>query len=126
MCQAVVSLPEALGRSRPVLEFFHPLASDVQKPPEAVLPVKKSVPASALAISGPSKLVRYRCSDDFVSSDKLEMSLKRDTIVQVLQKHGNGLCSTIDRNANQYSSDLLQAGGTCNMKINVALFPVLS
>jgi hypothetical protein len=43
-----------------------------------------------MVISGPSKLPTYRCVDDFVAVDKMEMSLKRNTLVQVIQKHING------------------------------------
>ncbi len=41
-------------------------------------------------ISKPAQLPNYRCLADFTATEKLEMSLKRNNIVQVLQKHPNG------------------------------------
>ena len=51
---------------------------------------KKPVEKSALAISGPAQLESYRCVGDFTATEKLEMSLKRNSVVKVLQKHDNG------------------------------------
>jgi hypothetical protein len=45
---------------------------------------------SPLVISQPSKLATYRCLADFTATDEVEMSLKRNDIVQVLEKHANG------------------------------------
>ncbi len=41
-------------------------------------------------ISEPVQLANYRCLADFTATEKLEMSLKRNSVVQVLQKHPNG------------------------------------
>jgi len=46
-------------------------------------------------ISQPSKLPTYRCLDDFLAVDKTEMSLKRNTHVQVIQRQLNGLLNYI-------------------------------
>ncbi|CAF0786357.1 unnamed protein product [Adineta steineri] len=89
-CQTLISLPQHISRSCPILEFFHPLSTDVQQPIESIVHEKKIIRKSSLAISGPAKLETYRCLDDFTATDKLEMSLKRNNIVQVLQKHENG------------------------------------
>ncbi|CAF3415365.1 unnamed protein product [Rotaria sp. Silwood1] len=43
-----------------------------------------------MIISEPSKLPTYRCLDNFVAIEKTEMSLKRNTLVQVIHKHLNG------------------------------------
>ena len=83
-------MPEHISRSRPILDFFHPLSTDVQKLTETADEEKKPVDKSSLAISGPAKLATYRCLADFIATEKTEMSLKRNNMVQVLQKHPNG------------------------------------
>ncbi|UJR27976.1 hypothetical protein I4U23_009234 [Adineta vaga] len=77
-CQTLISLPEYISRSRPILEFFHPSSADIQQSAQSVV------------ISEPSTLATYRCLADFTATDKLEISLKRNNLVQVLQKHSNG------------------------------------
>ncbi|CAF1187438.1 unnamed protein product [Rotaria sordida] len=89
-CQTLISLPERISRSRCVLEFFQPLPTDVQNQIEFLTRNKKSVTKSAMIISEPSKLPTYRCLDDFVAIEKTEMSLKRNTLIQVIHKHLNG------------------------------------
>ncbi len=86
----MIALPEHISRSSPILEFFHPLSTDVQKPIETTIQEKTAVDKSSLVISEPAKLATYRCLADFTATEKLEMSLKRNNIVQVLQKHPNG------------------------------------
>jgi hypothetical protein len=49
-----------------------------------------SVTNNSINISEPSKLPTYRCLDHFTSVEKTEMSLKRHTLVQVIQRHLNG------------------------------------
>ena len=44
-----------------------------------------------MSISEPSRLPTYRCVDNFTAIEKTEMSLKRNTLVQVVQKHLNGI-----------------------------------
>lgn len=83
-------MPERISRCSLILEFFHPAASDVQKPMESVLQEKKQVDANSLVISGPNQLATYRCLADFKAIEKIELSLKRNDVVQVLQKHSNG------------------------------------
>ncbi|CAF2405924.1 unnamed protein product [Rotaria sp. Silwood2] len=89
-CQTLISLPERISRSRCVLEFFQPLPTDVQNQIEFLARDKKTVTKSTMTISGPSKLPTYRCLDDFVAIEKTEMSLRRNTLVQVIHKHLNG------------------------------------
>lgn len=89
--QALIALPARISQSSPILEFFHPTSTDIQRPVEAAPEEKKPVDINALSISGPAKLASYRCLADFTASEKLELSLKRNTMVQVLQKHPNGL-----------------------------------
>jgi hypothetical protein len=83
-------LPERISRSRPVLDFFQPLPTDVQNPTESSNSNKKLVVENSINISEPSKLPTYRCLDEFTAVDKTEMSLKRNTLVQVVQRHLNG------------------------------------
>ncbi|CAF2396903.1 unnamed protein product [Rotaria sp. Silwood2] len=89
-CQKLILLPERISRSRPIIEFFHPLITDVQKPIESIMNENKLLRKSSVVISEPSKLAKYRCLEDFNATDKLEMSLKQNEIVEVLQKHENG------------------------------------
>ncbi|CAF3414947.1 unnamed protein product [Rotaria sp. Silwood1] len=89
-CQTLISLPERISRSRCVLEFFQPLPTDVQNQIEFLTRDKKLVTKSTMIISEPSKLPTYRCLDNFVAIEKTEMSLKRNTLVQVIHKHLNG------------------------------------
>lgn len=72
------------------MEFFHPSATDVQKPTTAASQEKKTGDKGSLVISGPAQLESYRCVADFTATEKLEMSLKRNSMVKVLQKHDNG------------------------------------
>ena len=51
---------------------------------------KKSITKNSVTISQPSKLPTYRCLDDFCAIDRKEMSVKRNTLVQVIHKHLNG------------------------------------
>ncbi len=46
-------------------------------------------------ISGPTELPKYRCLDNFTAVEKTEMSLKRNTLVQVVQRHLNGMFDKI-------------------------------
>jgi hypothetical protein len=72
------------------LDFFQPLSTDVQNSTEFLTNRQKSVAKNSINISGPSKLPTYRCLDDFQAVEKTEMSLKRNTLVQVIQKQLNG------------------------------------
>lgn len=94
--QTLISLPEQISQSRPVWDFFQLLPTDVQNPSESSSNNKKSLVNNAVDISGPAKLPTYRCVDNFTAVEKTEMSLKRNTLVQVVQKHLNGSL----RNAN--------------------------
>lgn len=85
--QTLISLPEQISRSRPVLDFFRPSADDVKNP---VQPRKEITKSPVLAISQPTNLPTYRCVEDFNAVDQIELSLKKDTRVQVIQKHLNG------------------------------------
>lgn len=91
--QTLISLPERISHSRPVLDFFQLLPTDVQNPSESSSNNKKSqaTNSAAVDISGPSKLPTYRCVDNFTAVEKTEMSLRRNTFVQVVQKHLNGM-----------------------------------
>ena len=88
--QTLISLPERISRSRPVLDFFQLLPTDLQNPSESPSNNKKSLVNNAVDISGPAKLPTYRCVDNFTAVEKTEMSMKRNTLVQVVQKHLNG------------------------------------
>jgi hypothetical protein len=83
-------LPERISRSRAVLDFFQSLPTDVQNPTESSNSNKKLVVENSINISEPSKLPTYRCLDEFTAVEKTEMSLKRNTLVQVVQRHLNG------------------------------------
>ncbi|CAF3366957.1 unnamed protein product [Rotaria sp. Silwood1] len=89
-CQKLISLPERISRSRPILEFFHPLITDVQKSIEPFTNEKNLLRKNSVTISKPSKLATYRCIEDFNTTDKFEMSLKQNDIVEVLEKNENG------------------------------------
>ncbi|CAF1441881.1 unnamed protein product [Adineta ricciae] len=89
-CQTLIALPEHISRSRPILEFFHPLDTDVQQSVQSVTHEKQPLDKSSIVISEPAILATYRCLADLNATDKLELSLKRNNIVQVLQKHANG------------------------------------
>jgi hypothetical protein len=87
----LISLPESISRSRPVLNFFQPLPTDVQNAAELISNNVNLVTNNSTDISGPLKLPTYRCLHNFAAQDKTEMSLRRDTLVQVVQRHLNGL-----------------------------------
>ncbi|CAF1218086.1 unnamed protein product [Rotaria sordida] len=89
-CQKLISLPERIARSRPILEFFHPLISDVQKPSESIIDRKKLLRKNSIMINKPSKLATYRCLEDFNATDKFAISLKQNDIVEILEKHDDG------------------------------------
>ena len=115
-------MPEHISRSSIILDFFHPSATDVQKPVESAPEEKKPVDKSALVISGPAQLESYRCLGDFTATEKLEMSLKRNSIVKVLQKHPNG---QLESNRDGKYSLSFKVGGLFNSVIKQALFQVL-
>lgn len=87
----MISLPERISRSRCVLEFFQPLSTDVQNPIGSPAVDKKVTTQKAMVISEPAKLRTYRCIENFVAVEKTEMSLQRNTFVQVIHKHLNGM-----------------------------------
>ena len=89
-CQTLIALPEHISRSRPILEFFHPSVTDVQQSVQSVTHEKQPLDKGSIVISEPAILATYRCLADLNATDKLELSLKRNDIVQVLQKHANG------------------------------------
>jgi hypothetical protein len=66
------------------------LPTDVQNAAELISKNTKSLTNDLTKISGPSELPTYRCVDNFTAVEKTEMSLKRNTLVQVLQRHLNG------------------------------------
>lgn len=72
------------------MDFFQPLPTDVQNSSEFQNTNKNSVTNNSINISEPSKLPTYRCLDNFTSVEKTEMSLKRHTLVQIIQRHLNG------------------------------------
>jgi len=89
----LISLPERISRSRVVLTFFQPLPTDVKNPADCINKEPKIVTTTTkttMNISAPSKLPTYRCIDDFTAVEKTELSLKRNTLVQVVQPHFNG------------------------------------
>ncbi|CAF1101687.1 unnamed protein product [Adineta ricciae] len=89
-CQTLISLPEHISRSRPVLQFFQPLPTDVQNSSETTTNERKTVAKESVIISRPLKLPTYRCFSDFEAVEKIEMSLKKNTLVEVIHKHLNG------------------------------------
>lgn len=86
----------------------------MQKPRESIRHDKKLPAISSLVIGEPRKLADYRCLNDFTASDKLEMTLKKDALVQVLQKHGNGSFDVGTQQSLSQSFVSFQAGGLCN------------
>jgi hypothetical protein len=88
-----------------VLDFFQPSSTDVHHSSHgSIASNKKRVPKSHLTISGPSELPVFRCVDDFSAADKIELSLKRNARVQVIQKHING--TAVRESATQVTSFL--------------------
>ena len=63
---------------------------------------KKLLSAKSLPISKPIELPSYRCINDFTASDKLEMSVQKNVMVKVLQKHDNGLSDALQRKGNEF------------------------
>ena len=106
-----MSLPEQISRSSVILEFFRPTETDVKKPEESLMREKKVISTSALSISKPFALPVYRCLADFNASDNLEISLTRNSFVQVLQKHQNGESSFSWRNSNEKRIDSFFSSG---------------
>lgn len=73
------------------MAFFTPWPTDVQRLPATTKDKAKFDEKQPVVISKPSELASYRCLADFTATDKLELSLKRDNVVQILQKNENGL-----------------------------------
>lgn len=91
LIQMLIALPQNISKSKPILDFFQPHETDIKKPEETVIHEKKIIPTKTTTISQPLTLPKYRCLSDFKATDSLELTVKRGTILQILQKHQNGL-----------------------------------
>lgn len=115
-----------MSRSRVVLEFFQPLPTDVKNPADCISKEKKIVTKNVMDISAPSKLPTYRCVDDFTAVEKTELSLKRNALVQVIQRHFNGLSCYSSFYSNNQIEIYCKVGGLFNMAIELDSYPVHS
>jgi hypothetical protein len=97
----------------------------VEEPRESIKQDKKRPAISSLVISEPRKLADYRCLNDFTAADKLEMTLKKDALVQVLQRNGNGSFGVHRRGKPRQVFVSFQAGGLCNTMIREDSYQLL-